>query len=80
MAIGEAAFMKKLVARFGIYIVTSFIIMAIGILLFLLTPLLLWLFDFDSDIFGLLVFLVGLVMFLAGLGVRAVRGRIKTKR
>lgn len=66
--------MKKLVHRFGKYYVAAFIIMGVGVILFLLTPLLLWLFDFDSDIFGFLIFLIGLVMYIAGLIVRRVRG------
>ena len=46
--------MKKLVGKFGKYNVVTFIIMGVGVILFLLTPLLLWLFDFDSDILGFL--------------------------
>jgi hypothetical protein len=59
--------MKKLAARFGIHNVIAFIIMIAGVLLFLLTPLFYGSFNFDSDIFGVLLFIVGLVMFLAGL-------------
>ncbi|MFC1970697.1 hypothetical protein ACFLV0_02000 [Chloroflexota bacterium] len=66
--------MKKLVGKFGKYNVATFIIMAIGILLFLLTHLLLWLFDFDSDILGVLIFLIGLVMWVVGFIVRKIRG------
>jgi hypothetical protein len=58
--------MDRLVRKFGKYNVTTFTIMTIGIILFLLTPLLLWLFDFDSDILGFLIFLVGLVMWVVG--------------
>ena len=42
--------MKKLVSKFGKYNVAVFGIMGVGVILFLLTPLLIWLFDFDSDI------------------------------
>ena len=66
--------MKRLVRRFGKYSVATFIIMGVGLILFLLTPLLLWLFDFDSDILGFLIFLIGLAMWIVGLIVRKVRG------
>ncbi len=65
--------MKKLVGKFGKYNVVTFIIMGVGVILFLLTPLLLWLFDFDSDILGFLIFLVGLAMWIVGFTVRKVR-------
>ncbi len=65
--------MKKLVAKFGKYYVAAFIIMGVGVILFLLTPLLLWLFDFDSDIFGFLIFLIGLIMWVVGFIIRKVR-------
>ena len=65
--------MKRLVERFGKYNVAAFIIMGVGLILFLLTPLLLWLFDFDSDILGFLIFLIGLVMWVVGLIIRKVR-------
>jgi hypothetical protein len=65
--------MKRLVRKFGKYSVATFIIMAVGIILFLLTPLLLWLFNLDSDIVGVLIFLIGLVMWVVGFIVRKVR-------
>ena len=65
--------MKRLVGKFGKYNVAAFIIMGVGLILFLLTPLLIWLFDFDSDILGALIFLIGLVMWIVGLIVRKVR-------
>jgi predicted membrane channel-forming protein YqfA (hemolysin III family) len=64
--------MRKIV-RFGKYNIVVFIIMGLGIILFLLTPLFLWLFEFDTDIIGLLIFLIGLVMWFAGFIVRKVR-------
>jgi len=66
--------MKKLVRKFGKYNVATFIIMGVGLIIFLLTPLLLWLFDLDSDIVGFLIFLTGLAMWIVGLIVRKVRG------
>ncbi len=65
--------MKKLVRKFGKYNVATFIIMGVGLIIFLLTPLLLWLFDLDSDIVGFLIFLIGLGMWIAGFIVRKVR-------
>ena len=65
--------MKRLVRKFGKYNVATFIIMGVGVILFLLTPLLLWLSDFDSDILGFLVFLIGLVMWIVGFIARKVR-------
>ena len=66
--------MNRLVRKFGKYNVATFIIMGVGVILFLLTPLLIWLFDIDSDIVGFLIFLIGLVMWIVGLIVRKVRG------
>jgi predicted membrane channel-forming protein YqfA (hemolysin III family) len=65
--------MMKLVGKFGKYNVATFITMGVGVILFLLTPLLIWLFDFDSDILGVLIFLIGLVMWVVGFIVRNVR-------
>ena len=65
--------MKKLVRKFGKYNVAALVIMGIGLILFLLTPLLIWLFDFDSDILGALIFLIGLLILGVGFIVRKVR-------
>ncbi len=71
--------MKKLVGKFGKYNVATFIIMIVGVILFLLTPLLIWLFDFDSDILGVLIFLIGLVMWVVGFIIRKVRSSKQTR-
>jgi len=71
--------MKRLVRKFGKYNVAAFVIMGVGLILFLLTPLLLWLFDFDSDILGFLIFLIGLVMWIVGLIVRKVRSNKRVR-
>ncbi len=65
--------MKKLVGKFGKYNVAAFVIMGVGLILFLLTPLLIWLFDFDSDILGALIFLIGLLMWVVRFIIRKVR-------
>ena len=66
--------MNRLVRKFGKYNVAAFIIMGVGVIIFLLTPLLLWLFDFDSDILGVLIFLIGLLMWVVGFIVRKLKG------
>jgi hypothetical protein len=71
--------MKRLVRKFGKYNVATFVIMGVGLILFLLTPLLLWLFDFDSDILGFLIFLIGLAMWVVGLIVRKVRSNKRVR-
>ena len=65
--------MKRLVRKLGKYNVATFIMMGVGVILFLVTPLLLWLSDFDSDTLGVLIFLIGLVMWIAGFVTRKVR-------
>ena len=64
--------MKKFVDRFGRYNAAAFIIAGAGVILFLLTPLLLWLFNFDSDIFGVLLFLIGLAMYTVRLVIKII--------
>ena len=65
--------LKKLVRKFGTYNVAAFVIMGVGLILFLLTPLLIWSFDFDSDILGALIFLIGLLMWVVRFIIRKVR-------
>lgn len=65
--------MKRLVIRFGKYNVATFAIMGVGLVLFALTPLLYTVWDFDSDIPGILIFLIGLIMWIVGLIVRKAR-------
>jgi uncharacterized membrane protein len=72
--------MKKLVGKFGRYNVAAFIIMAVGVILFLLTPLLLWLFNFDSDIFGFFIFIIGLLMYVVGLVVRLITKKARSNK
>ena len=65
--------MKRLVRKFGRYNVATFVIMGVGLILFLLTPLLLYLWDFDSDVPGALIFLIGLTMWIVGLLVSKIK-------
>jgi hypothetical protein len=57
---------EKGVNKFGKLIVASFFLMGIGLLLFLFTPLFLWLWDMDTDIVGMLVVIVGVILFIVG--------------
>jgi uncharacterized membrane protein len=57
----------RAVNRFGKLRVASFFLMGIGLILFLLTPLFLWLWEMDTDLIGLLIVILGLVLFIVGL-------------
>ncbi len=59
--------MKRLVQRFGKLITASFIVMAVGIIAFLLTPVLYGQWGIDSDIPGLLLVLIGLAICIIGI-------------
>jgi hypothetical protein len=56
----------KGVQKFGKLIVASFFLMGIGVIAFLLTPLLLTLWGIDSDLPGMLIVILGLVLFIVG--------------
>ncbi len=64
--------MKRIVRKFGKYNVATFVIMGVGLITFLLTPLLIWLFGIDSDIFGFFIFLIGLAMYMLRLIIKKV--------
>jgi len=72
--------MKEPVGKYRKYDVATFIIMIVGVVLFLLTPLFIRLFHFDSDVFGLLIFLIGFVMFVVGVIVRVIIRRVGSHR
>ena len=57
----------RAVNRFGKLRVASFFLMGIGLILFLLTPLFLKLWEMDTDIIGLLIIILGLVLFIIGI-------------
>jgi hypothetical protein len=68
--------MKKMIKRFGKLITTSFIIMGVGLVAFLSTPI--WLqFGIDTDIFGFFIILIGLEIYTIGLIRRKNLGRVK---
>ena len=59
--------MKKMIKRFGKLTVASFFVMGIGIVLFLLTPLLYGNFGIDTDLIGLIIFTTGLAICIIGI-------------
>ena len=59
--------MKRLVERFGKLITTSFFVMALGIIVFLLTLPLYTYFEIDTDIIGLVIFTLGLAICIIGI-------------
>ena len=69
--------MKKMIKKFGKLITASFIVMGIGVIIFLLTPLMLFTCNMDTDIPGFLIVLVGLIIFIIGVIRRKKRSRIK---
>ena len=67
---------KKMIKKFGKLITASFIIMGVGLVTFLSTPI--WLqFGIDTDIFGFFIILIGLDIFSIGLIRRKNLGRFK---
>jgi predicted membrane channel-forming protein YqfA (hemolysin III family) len=72
--------MKEPLGKYRKYEIATYIIMAVGIILFMLTPLLIRWFGFDSDVLGLLVFLIGLVMFVVGIIVRLIMRKVGSHR
>jgi len=54
------------VQKFGKLIVASFFIMGIGLIAFLLTPLFYGLWGIDTDLPGMLIVFLGLVLFIVG--------------
>ena len=68
--------MKKMIKKFGKLITASFIVMGVGLVTFLSTPI--WLqFGIDTDIPGFLIILIGLVIYIVGLIRRKNLGRVK---
>jgi len=58
--------MKRMVKRFGKLIVASFVIMVIGLVTFLTTPI--WLqFGADTDIPGFCILIAGVAVYIIGL-------------
>jgi uncharacterized membrane protein YiaA len=64
--------MKRLVKRFGKLMTASFFVMGIGVIVFLITPLSIWLWDADIDISGAFIFIIGAILCVVG-SIRRVR-------
>ena len=59
--------MKKMIKKFGKLITASFIVMGVGIIVFILSiPLNIYC-NIDTDIFGFSIILMGLVIYIIGL-------------
>jgi hypothetical protein len=58
---------KRMIERFGKLITASFFVMGIGVITFLLTPLLYGLWGIDTDIIGLIIFTTGLAICIIGI-------------
>jgi hypothetical protein len=69
----EEAEMNRLVKKLGTYNTVALAIMVLGVILFVLGPPLYQAYEFDTDIFGLPIFIIGLLMLVVGLIVRRVR-------
>ena len=72
--------MKEPVGKYRKYEIATYIIMAVGVILFMLTPLLIRWFGFDSDVFGLLIFLIGLGMFVVGIIIKFIMSKVRGQR
>src|SRR4030042_5722320 len=69
--------MKKIIEKFGKLTTASFIIMGVGIIVFILSfPLYIY-YNIDTDIIGFSIVLLGLVIFLIGIIRRKKPGRVK---
>ncbi len=69
--------MKKMINRFGKLITVSFIIMGIGVIVFILSlPLYIYC-NIDTDVLGLLILDIGFVIYIIGLIRRKKPHRVK---
>jgi len=59
--------MKRLMERFGKLITASLVVMAVGIIVFLLTIPLYANFGIDTDIIGFIIFTIGLALCIIGI-------------
>jgi uncharacterized membrane protein len=69
--------MNKMIKRFGKLITASFIVMGIGIIVFILSLPLYIYYNIDTDIIGFSIILIGLVIFIIGLIRRRKFSRVK---
>jgi hypothetical protein len=69
--------MKKVIEKFGRLITASIIIMGVGYLIFLVPPLMLSLFNMDTDILGAFIMLIGLMIYIIGVTRKKELNRLK---
>jgi len=69
----EDAKITKPVAKRRKYDLAAFVVMIVGVVLFILTPLFIRYLKFDSDIPGILILLIGLLMYIVGAIVRLIK-------
>ena len=69
--------MNKMIKRFGKLIKASFIVIGIGIIVFILSLTLYIYYNIDTDIIGFSIILIGLVFFIIGLIRRKKLSRVK---
>jgi hypothetical protein len=69
--------MKKMIKKFGKLITASFIIMGIGIIVFILSLPLYIYYNIDTDVLGLIIVSDGLMIYIIGLIRRKKRSRVK---
>jgi len=69
--------MKKMIKKFGKLITASFIIMGVGIIVFILSLPLYIYYNIDTDVLGLIIVLDGLMIYIIGLIRRKKRSRVK---
>ena len=68
--------MNRLVKKLGKYNIVALAIMVPGAILFVLGPPLYQAYEFDTDVFGLPIFIIGLLMLVIGLIFRRVRSNL----
>ncbi len=72
--------MDKPARKTAAFRIVAYIVMVVGVVLFALTPLFLRFLKLDTDIIGLLVFLVGFAVLIVGGIVRAIGGKAASRK
>jgi len=67
--------MKRKVKRFGKLITASFFLMGIGVIVFVLVIPLYGLWGIDTDIPGMFIFVIGLLLCAVGFIIRAIKSK-----
>jgi hypothetical protein len=72
--------MGKPARKIAAFRMAAYIVMVVGVLLFALTPLFIRFFKLDTDIIGLLVFLVGFAVLIVGGLVKSIAGKAASQK